>query len=644
VIVNGQKRWQEWTDRAIFDDWGKIKEIQGLGVDITERKIAEEALKESEASFRSIFENAAIGMALADLNGHCYQFNDKLLEFLGYSREELSTNSFDTITHPKDISLSEKYFQESLNGLRDYFSFDKRFICKNGVVKWGNITVSLVRNAETKPKHFIVVIDDISARKEAQIALEKAKQAAEDANLAKSQFLANMSHELRTPLNAILGFTQLMARSRQLNPQHQEYLHIINRAGEHLLSLINDILDLSRIEAGKVELYQETFDLHNLLDAVEKMLVIKAKGKNLELVFEVEESISYCINTDPNKLRSVLINILGNAIKFTNEGRVILRVRGKKINDHQVKVIFEVEDTGVGIHPQDLKNLFNVFVQAKSGQQSGEGSGLGLAISQRFVNLMGGEIKVNSEVNKGSIFTFNIIAGMERNNPNLALTFAKTVLHLSENQSSPRILIVEDKQINRQFLTDLLSTTGFEIREAVNGQEAIALWQTWQPELILMDIRMPVMNGYQAIREIRRLESLRNLSNPVKIIAVTASVLTEEKHLILEAGCDDFIAKPVRESDLFSKIAHHLDVSYVYDTNSATVTKTPSKLEADDLLIMPQDWREELYKAAIAARSKKISQLINEIPVENKGTIEALTKMVQQLDFEKIMAVTKIIQ
>jgi PAS domain S-box-containing protein len=647
IIVNNKIKYVQEYANVILDETGEVTRIIGTIQDITELKLKEQALKESEASFRSIFENAAIGIAIVDLKGHFFHINHKFIEFIDYSEEELIQINLDTIIHPEDIFTAQQYFQESLRGLRDYFSFDQQFICKNGVIKWGNISVSLVRNIDRKAKHFIIIIDDISLRKEAQIALEEAKQAAEDANLAKSQFLANMSHELRTPLNAILGFTQLMVCSDQLIPQHQEYLQIINRAGEHLLSLINDILSLSKIEAGKIELCQESFDLANLLNSIKQMLEIKAQAKKLALIFEIEHQPTGYIVTDYNKLSSVLINIIGNAIKFTNQGSILVRTKTNYLNDDQVNLIFEIEDTGVGIDPVEIDQLFDVFTQAKSGKESGEGSGLGLAISQRFVNLMGGTITVKSKVNHGSIFTFNIICDLDKNKQNIP-TFPNSVVRIKANQPQNRILIVEDKPINSQFLSDLLSDVGFMVQVVANGKEAISMWQTWQPDLILMDIRMPVMNGYQAIQQIRSLESDNQVTAPVKIIVVTASVLMEEKELILQAGCNDFLGKPVKRAELFAKIAHHLDVSYVYDSPPISETVSPSltnqELDSDALLFMPESWRKELYSAAIAARSGKILELINDIPIQNKGIMDRLTFMVQQLDFETIMNLSQILE
>ncbi len=646
VIINGQIRWQEWTNRAIFDHNNNLIEFQGLGQDITERKEAEAALKESEARFRSIFSQASVGIALLNINGNFIDFNEAFTKFFGYTSSQMFHLNIPEITYPDDLAISLKNMQNLLEGKANFFSFEKRYLTAKGEIKWGNISVTLVRDADNKPLYFISVLDDIHHRKETEITLQKAKQAADEANFAKSQFLANMSHELRTPLNAILGFSQLMARSEQLSPEHQEYLQIINGAGEHLLSLINEILDLARIESGKIELNYEVFDLDNLLEGLQKILQIKANSKNLELIFTYNNELPRWLKTDQNKLRSILINLLSNAIKFTKKGLVKLTVKTLEQTENQVNLFFEIEDTGVGIAQSEIDHLFEVFSQSESGKNSGEGSGLGLAISKRFINLMGGDITVSSELAKGSIFSFNIIAELAISNNRVLTNINLPIISLQSSQEPPRILIVEDQEINRYFLVKLLENIGFKIKECANGQEALDLWQRWQPDLILMDMRMPVMDGYQAITTIRQQERNCQVINPVKIIAVTASALAQEKNVIIQAGCDDFISKPVKEAEICAQIAHYLNLSYTYKSSDSSTQLTPpsssAKIEQEDLLTMSFEWRNNLYEAALAARSNKILQLIDDIPVNNKAIINKLTELVKQLNFEEIMSLTKI--
>ncbi|MBD1837068.1 MHYT domain-containing protein [Coleofasciculus sp. FACHB-501] len=498
---------------------------------------------------------------------------------------------------------------------------------------------------------------ELLARTQQQsIELMIAKEAADAANSAKSEFLANMSHELRTPLNAILGFTQLMNLDTSLSAEHQKYLEIISRSGDHLLALINDVLEMAKIEAGRVTLHENDFDLYCLLNSLEQMLQLKATSKGLLLNFECTAAVPQYVRTDESKLRQVLINLLGNAIKFTDKGSVTLRVTGEEGEAESrsvgeqadsssvpfIRLLFEVEDTGPGIDPNEFDRLFEAFGQTSVGLKSCQGTGLGLPISQKFVQLMGGgAIAVSSHPGQGAKFTFDIQAGLvEQMEIETSQSIYKKVIGLAPDQPIYRVLVVEDKPTNRLLLVKLLTYLGFEVQEAENGQEAVAIWESWEPHLIWMDMRMPVMNGYEATKKIRA--SLKG--EATIIIALTASVFEEDRQIILSAGCDDFVRKPFREEELLFKMNKYLGVQYLYEEEALPTESRKENLpETSDsdiplqISTMPSEWIQQLHYAASQGSDFLLLQLLQEIPPENSFVINALTNLVENFQFEQIM-------
>ncbi len=395
----------------------------------------------------------------------------------------------------------------------------------------------------------------------AKMFAEAAERAAEEANRAKSNFLANMSHELRTPMNAILGFSQIMARDSAATPVQRENLGIILKSGEHLLALINDILDLAKIEAGKIDVDNQDFDLGELTGDLFTMFRLRAEAKGLRLVFDQPSLFPRFVRSDPGKLRQIIINLVGNAIKFTPKGQVSLKLSVISLNhgsDH-LRLLFEIADTGPGIAPEDLDRIFHPFEQARH-KHLAEGTGLGLAISREYVHLLGGSLTVDSTVGQGSTFRFSILCQPVDSGCVPVLSVPATRIESIEHAGNFRILVVEDQPDNRRLLKILLAPFGFQYREAADGREAVNAVREWQPHLILMDRRMPVLNGMDATREIRQL----SLASQPIIIAVTAHAYEEERQEILAAGCDAFLSKPFRERELFDLLARHLDIRVRY--------------------------------------------------------------------------------
>ncbi|HBB34963.1 MAG TPA: hybrid sensor histidine kinase/response regulator [Cyanobacteria bacterium UBA8803] len=481
-------------------------------------------------------------------------------------------------------------------------------------------------------------------------ALQEAAERAEVANIAKSQFLAKMSHELRTPLNAILGFTQVMSRDYTLSSEQIEYLGIINRSGEHLLSLINDVLAMSKIEAGRLTLNEHSFDLYGTLDSIEEMLQLKAQTKGLQLIFNRMPNVPRYAIADEGKLRQVLINLVENAIKFTRSGTVTLCVSAIEdiqppTTDNKLStILFKVSDTGSGIAESELDTIFEAFVQTETGHQSMQGTGLGLPISRQFVRLMGGDITVSSVVGKGSTFTFEIPVRLACETDVQPPGTTKRVIGLEPNQTQYRILVVEDVEENRRLLVKILTTVGFEVRSASNGREAIAVWQDWQPHLIWMDILMPVMDGYEATKQIKA--SLKGQATV--IIALTAFAFNEERSAILEAGCDDFLPKPFQEGILLEKIAHHLGVRYIYEEKTPSTGEERAKTQAcltpaelkSYVSKMPEEWVKQLYYAAHLCSDELIAELIEQIPEENSVLAIAVAELIDNFAFDEIVALT----
>lgn len=429
--------------------------------------------------------------------------------------------------------------------------------------------------------------------------LAVAKERAETANRAKSLFLANMSHEIRTPLNAVLGFSQIVLHDPNLSPENRHNLHAVNRSGEHLLTLINDVLDMAKIEAGRMVLEQTPFDLPGLFADVTDMFTPRATARNLQLIHEVHPDLPGTVLGDAGKLRQIIINLLGNAIKFTEQGGVSLRARTTEREGHSWLEV-EVEDSGPGIGPADLQRVFDAFEQSEIGRKSQSGTGLGLTISRQYARFMGGDLTVTSAPGHGACFhlTLPLVAAPPAS-VSPAVAPPRRMIRLKPGQQPWRVLVVDDRDTNREILVKMLAPLGFIMIEAEDGQAGVEAFAAEAPHLVLMDVVMPVMDGREATRRIRALPEGRE----VPIIAVSASVFEEQLREIIEVGASDFLRKPLREEELLAKVARFLPAEFEYegdDTGVTGVAEEPMSAAAlaEGLALLPAVARAALLDAA----------------------------------------------
>jgi len=613
-----------------------------------------ESLKKFEQGFKEVFElvPSSKGDTLRLMRPlivkkkclKCHEYQGyKIGEVRGGTSTTVQMSDYYRMKNDSVIRISIKYFLIWLSGII-YMGLVFRF-SKNKQIerKKANTELESYRNhlEELVDERTEALKEKVELYKKTEKALEKARQEAVSANNAKSIFLANMSHELRTPLNAILGFSRLLGNNEFFKNEEKKYLEIIHSSGENLLNLINDVLDMSKIEAGHITLNKNTFDLHNLLEDVKNLFVLKAKEKNLQLILDYDSDVPQYIFSDEGRLRQVLLNFVSNAMKFTEKGGISITVKTNRLISKTKTLIigFEIADTGEGIKQEELGKLFEPFVQTESGIKYQQGTGLGLPISRKLIRMMGGEVSVTSEVDKGSVFKFEIQAEIS-NDKNLKNSKKqRRVIGLEPGQSTFKLLIVDDNETNRLLLLKLLSFKGFELKEAENGKQAIEIWNDWDPHLIFMDMRMPVINGYEATKKIKG----STKGQATVIVAVTASTFEEERSIVLSAGCDEFIRKPFRNEAIFESLNRHLNIKFVYEednnerTSQSTGEQTLETLAPKAFEDIPEELVLQLEQESKMGYAENIKNTIELIRSHNNELADTLMIMVDNYDYEKII-------
>jgi PAS domain S-box-containing protein len=616
---------------ALRDAQGGIIGYLLIGTDNTARKqveaermLLDQAVRDQQFYTRSLIESNIDALITTDPRGIITDVNKQMEALTGSTRDELIGAPFkDCFTNPERAEAAIKLVLGE-GKVTDYELTARNRDGKETVVSYNATTF---HDRDRKLRGVFAAARDVTERK-------RYEQSLQQANRAKSVFLANMSHEIRTPMNAILGFSQLMLRDRDLTPRQSQFLGTINRSGEHLLALINDILEMSKIEAGRTTLNLTTFDLPALLKDLEMMFRVRTDEKKLAFSVETVGDVPQYIVSDINKLRQVFINVLGNAVKFTERGSIRLRTSVGRGDAAGPSLRVEIEDTGPGISPDDQVKLFRHFEQTKSGQLAGTGTGLGLAISQEFVRLMGGAITLSSHVDHGSIFVIQLPLKEGDAQAVQSKEKPRQVLRLQPGQKTCRVLVADDLEVNRQLLEQLLAPVGFDVRVVTNGAEAVQAFDEWRPCLILMDFRMPVMDGHEAIRRIRAMAG----GDEPKVIAVTASALDENRQELLAIGADDFISKPFREGELFQKIHAHVGVEYVYaDDARPAAAEESAELTPEALAGLSQDLIEPMRDAVITADLDLLLAKIDDVEARDPRLARGLRRLAEGFQYQALL-------
>ncbi len=604
-----------------------------------EQKVEEraEALRISEERFQLTMESVKDGIWDWYLDTNKVYFSPQWKLILGYADHEL-VNAFSTwegLLHPEDTAAALAGVEAHLRDPNSAFYLEFRMRHKNGDYRWILSRAKVVAwDDRGQPRRLVGSHTDISDRKAVELELQKAKQLADNANQAKSEFLANMSHELRTPLNGILGYAQILGRSKAIPEPDQHGIRIIYQCGTHLLTLINDILDISKIETRELELSPQVIHLPSLLQGVMEIFQVRARQKGIDFRYEPDENLPRGVLIDEKRLRQVLINLLGNATKFTDQGVITFKIQLLSLDSYPHKTArlrFSVSDTGVGIAPEELKKLFRAFEQVGDRRRQAGGTGLGLVISQQIVQLMGGEIQVQSQLGVGSEFFFSVELPLHDDWTPPSNGVAKNIVGYQGERK--QILVVDDRGENRAVIINLLEPLGFILLEAENGQEGLDKIKKTLPDLVIVDLQMPVMDGFTLVKQLRQAKNLSHL----KILVSSGSVSSADQKRSLAAGGDEFLSKPVNAEALFRALARHLQISWNYEEN-AEVLPVIASLTLD-LVVPPATELQVLLELAQEGRLKKLIEVAGKIGQQDdryQPFLQQVVQLAKEFQSEKI--------